>query len=554
MEEHLQLHGVIQSMKVAGIMETIDKVLFVPDGSPAYEDSLMQIGFNATISAPHMHATCLQLLEKNLQPRMTALDVGSGTRDGLDKFLRAASTDPETILHHEFMQDYKGKRQRGKKTDSSSSSINRMMMSNDDDDDDDDDVPKRMNKSQPRMRLCDCVMEKDEKNVNSVPETQQSRISSLKRANKNVVSSKVTSQSSGSYLLPEVEMELQEALHDLSLVYATCARYNSRSSVPRSNFRFVVLIVQQVVSRAIGGSYHRKHRRGGLLYDFKVVDGGSVQLGDNWTCTIKGKGKVKILVDMDQAFIWRRMQMDRIKVIKGFKKVGLKPLGYNKLGSNKLGHSVKRSNGVINVFGLRRLVEQATDEKTKQGCLGKEERKGTLGLQVGANIVRPSNTRTGMPARIVIITGSHCILFLYSTKKLALKATIMLIIERKSVERPQISLLGNDSMNSRSAKLDVRIDKNMRIEVEEEIKETASAITKTMRDGFPLKKGIPVSWLYPPGSVKAAANAMVAMMVATTIHWVAVFFIQVSSLLTNSACFVENNSYAVQSSSFFICL
>ncbi|PWA96700.1 DNA repair and meiosis protein (Mre11) [Artemisia annua] len=40
---------------------------------------------------------------------------------------------------------------RGKKTDSSSSSISRMMMSNDDDDDDDDDVPKRMNKSQPRV-------------------------------------------------------------------------------------------------------------------------------------------------------------------------------------------------------------------------------------------------------------------------------------------------------------------------------------------------------------------------------------------------------------------
>ncbi|MFS8000088.1 putative protein-L-isoaspartate(D-aspartate) O-methyltransferase [Helianthus anomalus] len=39
----------------------------------------MPIGFNATISAPHMHATCLQLLENNLQPGMHALDVGSGT-------------------------------------------------------------------------------------------------------------------------------------------------------------------------------------------------------------------------------------------------------------------------------------------------------------------------------------------------------------------------------------------------------------------------------------------------------------------------------------------
>lgn len=31
----------------------------------------------------------------------------NGTREGLDKFLRAASTDPDTVLHYEFMQDYK---------------------------------------------------------------------------------------------------------------------------------------------------------------------------------------------------------------------------------------------------------------------------------------------------------------------------------------------------------------------------------------------------------------------------------------------------------------
>lgn len=31
----------------------------------------------------------------------------NGTREGLDKFLKAASTDPETVLHYEFMQDYK---------------------------------------------------------------------------------------------------------------------------------------------------------------------------------------------------------------------------------------------------------------------------------------------------------------------------------------------------------------------------------------------------------------------------------------------------------------
>nr|GEY40207.1 retrovirus-related Pol polyprotein from transposon TNT 1-94 [Tanacetum cinerariifolium] len=37
-------------------------------------------------------------------------------------------------------------------------------------------------------------------------------------------------------------------------------------------------------------SYHMTHMRN-FLYDFKVVDGGSVQLGDNRTCTIKGTRK-----------------------------------------------------------------------------------------------------------------------------------------------------------------------------------------------------------------------------------------------------------------------
>ncbi|KAF3438658.1 hypothetical protein FNV43_RR21422 [Rhamnella rubrinervis] len=79
MVEHLQRYGVISSKKVAEVMETVDRALFVPDGNPPYLDSPMGIGYNATISAPHMHATCFQLLEENLQPGMRALDVGSGT-------------------------------------------------------------------------------------------------------------------------------------------------------------------------------------------------------------------------------------------------------------------------------------------------------------------------------------------------------------------------------------------------------------------------------------------------------------------------------------------
>lgn len=78
MVEQLKTYGVITSEKVANVIESIDRALFVPDGNVPYYDSPMPIGYNVTISAPHMHATCLQLLEENLQPGMHALDVGSG--------------------------------------------------------------------------------------------------------------------------------------------------------------------------------------------------------------------------------------------------------------------------------------------------------------------------------------------------------------------------------------------------------------------------------------------------------------------------------------------
>jgi protein-L-isoaspartate(D-aspartate) O-methyltransferase len=78
MVENLQSYGIIKSRKVAEVIENIDRGLFVPNGVQPYIDSPMAIGYNVTISAPHMHATCLQLLENYLQPGMHALDVGSG--------------------------------------------------------------------------------------------------------------------------------------------------------------------------------------------------------------------------------------------------------------------------------------------------------------------------------------------------------------------------------------------------------------------------------------------------------------------------------------------
>jgi len=76
--EYLKRNGTIKSKKVAEVMEIIDRGLFVPTRISPYDDNPLPIGFNATISAPHMHAACLELLEEHLKPGMRALDVGSG--------------------------------------------------------------------------------------------------------------------------------------------------------------------------------------------------------------------------------------------------------------------------------------------------------------------------------------------------------------------------------------------------------------------------------------------------------------------------------------------
>lgn len=76
---HLRDNGTIHTSRVADAMEQIDRGLFVPPGEgDPYMDSPVPIGYNATISAPHMHAACLELLNDHLQPGMRALDIGAG--------------------------------------------------------------------------------------------------------------------------------------------------------------------------------------------------------------------------------------------------------------------------------------------------------------------------------------------------------------------------------------------------------------------------------------------------------------------------------------------
>lgn len=100
---HLRENGTIPTARVADAMEQIDRGLFVPPGEgDPYMDSPVPIGYNATISAPHMHAACLELLKNHLQPGMRALDIGSGliTFPYLFKLCKSKSNVQKCVDHY----------------------------------------------------------------------------------------------------------------------------------------------------------------------------------------------------------------------------------------------------------------------------------------------------------------------------------------------------------------------------------------------------------------------------------------------------------------------
>ncbi|XP_058063933.1 protein-L-isoaspartate(D-aspartate) O-methyltransferase-like [Anopheles bellator] len=75
----LQEYNIIKSSAVAQTMMATDRRHYVPQNLNPYIDSPQRIGHGATISAPHMHAYALELLEKYLKPDSKVLDVGSGS-------------------------------------------------------------------------------------------------------------------------------------------------------------------------------------------------------------------------------------------------------------------------------------------------------------------------------------------------------------------------------------------------------------------------------------------------------------------------------------------
>lgn len=74
---NLRKNGIIKTDKVFEVMLATDRSHYAKCNP--YMDSPQSIGFQATISAPHMHAYALELLFDQLHEGAKALDVGSGS-------------------------------------------------------------------------------------------------------------------------------------------------------------------------------------------------------------------------------------------------------------------------------------------------------------------------------------------------------------------------------------------------------------------------------------------------------------------------------------------
>ena len=104
-----------------------------------------------------------------------------------------------------------------------------------------------------------------------------------------------------------------------------------------------------------------------------------------------------------------------------------------------------------------------------------------------------TNKIIGTQAKKIITNGSHAISLSNTKKQVALKATSMATIEMKSAVSPNTNFNGNDLRKFISVNRDVRMDKNINIEEEEETSATASDMKNTLNQLVFRKIGVPVS-------------------------------------------------------------
>lgn len=79
----LVAEGAVKHKDIDRVLRAVDRGFFCGEANMPkhyiYQDSPLPIGYGETISAPHMHATCLEILRTHLRPGARVLDVGSGS-------------------------------------------------------------------------------------------------------------------------------------------------------------------------------------------------------------------------------------------------------------------------------------------------------------------------------------------------------------------------------------------------------------------------------------------------------------------------------------------
>jgi len=75
----MEQQEIIKSPLVGKAMRSVDRANYVAKNERPYDDEPKPLGYGVTISAPHMHAWCLELFQAEIKPGMAVLDVGSGS-------------------------------------------------------------------------------------------------------------------------------------------------------------------------------------------------------------------------------------------------------------------------------------------------------------------------------------------------------------------------------------------------------------------------------------------------------------------------------------------
>ncbi|OBZ67956.1 Protein-L-isoaspartate(D-aspartate) O-methyltransferase [Grifola frondosa] len=93
--KNLARSQIIKSDRALAAMNKVDRAHYVLWKDEAYQDSPQPIGYDATISAPHMHAHATENLIPFLKPGARVLDVGSGSGYLCAIFYHLVAGDPK---------------------------------------------------------------------------------------------------------------------------------------------------------------------------------------------------------------------------------------------------------------------------------------------------------------------------------------------------------------------------------------------------------------------------------------------------------------------------